>query len=484
MFTTDETILLFALLLFAAVLSTKFASKFGLPYLVFFIGAGLVLGNYVFFSDTGLTQTFGTLALIVILFNGGMQTKWKHIRKVIAPSLSMATIGVVLTTAVVGTAAKLMLNIGWLEGMLLGAIVGSTDAAAVFAVLGNRNIRRRLTSTLEAESGTNDPMAVFLTVSLIELIEKPDTSVPGLLLNLTLEIGIGLVVGVVIGIVAVRCINKINLDVSGLYPVAVIAFGIFSYSLSAYLHGSGLLSVYIAALYIGNQNLMYRFTISRFNEGFAWMMQILMFVMMGLLAYPQDLLGVAWQGLLLAAILLFIARPIGVFASTFWMKFSFKETLFLSWAGLKGAVPIVLATYPLLSGLEFSRLFFNIVFFIVLISALVQGPTMAFVARKLGLEGPVDESQVQVLDAVPVGKANMEIIEMQVDRQTGAAEKRLKDLHLPEGTLVTSLIRKQEAVPLHDGTRLHDGDLVYIFTSKTNREKVKAIFSEGGTDDS
>lgn len=473
-----------AVLLFAAVLSTKFASKIGLPYMVFFIGAGLALGNFVFFSDTGLTQTFGTLALIVILFNGGMQTKWSHIRKVIAPSVSMSTIGVLLTTAVVGTAAKYMLNIGWLDGMLLGAIVGSTDAAAVFAVLGNRNIRRRLTSTLEAESGTNDPMAVFLTVSLIELIEKPDTSVPGLLLNLVLEMGIGLAAGVIVGMIALRCINKINLDVSGLYPVAIISFGIFAYSLSAFLHGSGLLSVYIAALYIGNQNLMYRFTISRFNEGFAWMMQILMFVMMGLLAYPKDLLSVAWQGLLLSAILLFVARPIGVFASTFWMRFSLKETLFLSWAGLKGAVPIVLATYPLLAELEYSRMFFNIVFFIVLISALVQGPTMSLVARKFGLENPVNESQVQVLDTVPVGKANMEIIEMQVHRQTGAAEKRIKDLHLPPDTLVTSLVRKEEAVPVHGETRLHDGDLVYIFTSKKNREKVKSIFTEGGQNDS
>lgn len=338
------------------------------------------------------------------------------------------------------------MGLTWLESLLFGAIVGSTDAAAVFAVLGNKNIKQKLTSTLEAESGTNDPMALFLTISLIELIQIPEASFLMLLLNFVWQMFLGLSMGLLLGMGAVWIINKINLDSSGLYPVLSLAFAIFAYSSTALLQGSGLLAVYVMAVYMGNSDLTYRHSIFRFNEGFAWMMQILMFILLGLLVFPEELINITWQGLALSMLLMFVARPIGVFISTAFMKFSIKEKVFISWAGLRGAVPIVLATYPLIAGLESGQLLFDVVFFIVLTSALIQGITISPLANKLGFAGGKKAAIRHTLELVSIGKTNSEIVEIKIEEGANAAGKQVFELGLPKDILITAVIRGEQLI--------------------------------------
>ncbi|MGG6313646.1 potassium/proton antiporter [Paenibacillus macerans] len=480
-FTIDNTILLFSLLLFIGVFTTKFSARFGLPSLVFFIAVGMVLSKFIYYDNAALTQLFGIMALIVILFEGGLQTKWRNVREVMVPSLSLATLGVVLTTLVIGVSAKFILDVSWLEGMLFGAIVGSTDAAAVFAVLGNKNIKQRLTSTLEVESGTNDPMAVFLTVSFIQLIQSPDANIFTLILSFFWQMGLGLALGLLLGKIAVWCINKINLDSSGLYPVLAMAFAIFTYSSTSLLKGSGLLAVYVMALWVGNSDLTFRHSIFRFNEGFAWMMQILMFILLGLLVFPAELVKITWQGIALSVLLMFVARPIGVFISTMLMKFTVKEKTLISWAGLRGAVPIVLATYPLLAGMENGPLFFNVVFFVVLSSALIQGATISPLAHALGLSQGKKSVVPHTLELVSMGKTNHEIVEVHVDEQSGADGKELRQLKMPQDSLVNAIIREQKMITPRGNTRLQAGDTLYVLARKGQTEEIKALFHQQAT---
>lgn len=475
-FTIDNTILLFSLLLLFGVITTKFSSRLGLPSLVFFIAVGMVLSELIYYDNAELTQLFGILALIVILFEGGLQTKWQNVRAVLAPSLSLSTLGVVATTVTIGASAKYILDVSWLEGMLFGAIVGSTDAAAVFAVLGNKNIKQRLTSTLEVESGTNDPMAVFLTISLIQLIQSPDAHWVTLAMQFFWQMGLGLVLGLVLGKLAVWCINKINLDSSGLYPVLAMAFAILTYSSTSILKGSGLLAVYVMALLVGNSDLTYRHSIFRFNEGFAWMMQILMFILLGLLVFPAELIKITWQGIALSILLMFVARPIGVFISMIFTKFSVKEKILISWAGLRGAVPIVLATYPLMAGLENGPLFFDVVFFVVLSSALIQGATISPLANRLGLSGGKKVIVPHTLELVSMGKTNSEIIEIQVESASMAEGKELHQLTMPEDSLINAIIREQKLITPRGNTSLREGDILYILARKGQTEEIKKWF--------
>lgn len=475
-FTVDTAIFVLSVLLIVGVATTKFSSRLGLPSLVLFIGVGMVASQYIYFDNAKITQLVGILALIVILFEGGMQTKWKSMKLVLPAAASLATIGVLLTTVGIGVVAKFILDLSWLEGMLFGAIVGSTDAAAVFAVLGNKNIKPNITSTLEAESGTNDPMAVFLTVTFISLIQAEAGPVMSLIASFFWQMGIGLVIGLLLGKLTVWAINKINLDSSGLYPVLAMGFAIFTYAFTTAIGASGLLAVYVMAVLVGNADLTYRHSIFRFNEGFAWMMQICMFILLGLLVFPNQLRDVIWEGLLLAFILMFIARPIGVYISLLFSRFTGKEKLFISWAGLRGAVPIVLATYPLLAGIENAALLFNVVFFVVLLSALFQGATLTPFAEKLNLVGAENIQVPHSLELVSIGKTNTEIIEIIIDPDAVIAGKELKNVELPTDTLITAVIRGQRVITPRGDTVIESGDVLYVLVSKFKREKIKALF--------
>jgi potassium/hydrogen antiporter len=481
---TDSFILLLAFLFIVGVLTTRFSTRLGVPSLIFFILVGMVMGSdvlgIVYFDNASLTQKIGVIALIIILFEGGLQTNWKNVKPVIVPSLSLATIGVLITSGIVAAAAKLILNLDWLEAVLFGAIVGSTDAAAVFAVLKNHNISPKLGSTLEAESGSNDPMAVFLTVAMIEMITIPDTSIVTLIGDFFLQMGLGLLMGIIFGKVAVKALNSINLDSSGLYPVFATAFALLTYGITAFLNGSGLLAVYIAAIIIGNAEIAYRHSIFRFSEGFAWMMQILMFVILGLLVFPSELFTTAIliQGILVSLILILVARPVAVFISTIKMPFSQKERIFLSWAGLKGAVPIVLATFPLLAGIEDSHQIFNVVFFVVLTSALIQGSTIPLLADKLGLNGPKKTTPMQSLELISLGKADAEMIEYEMESDSAIVGKTLMEIPFPEGALVNAVIRNGKLIAPTGNTVIMAGDFLYILSERKNKPKLKKLLRE------
>ncbi|WP_342526974.1 potassium/proton antiporter [Chryseomicrobium sp. FSL W7-1435] len=477
-FTVDTAIFVLSVLLIIGVATTKFSSRLGLPSLVLFIGVGMLASQYIYFDNAKITQLVGILALIVILFEGGMQTKWKTMRTVLPAAASLATIGVLLTTVGIGVVAKFVLDLSWLEGMLFGAIVGSTDAAAVFAVLGNKNIKPNITSTLEAESGTNDPMAVFLTITFISLIQAQAGPFISLVGEFFWQMGIGLLVGLIMGRVSVWAINKINLDSSGLYPVLAMGFAIFTYAFTTAIGASGLLAVYVMAVLVGNMDLTYRHSIFRFNEGFAWMMQICMFILLGLLVFPNQLREVIWQGLLLALILMFVARPIGVYISLLFSQFNAKEKLFISWAGLRGAVPIVLATYPLLAGIENADLLFNVVFFVVLLSALFQGATLTPFAEKLKLVGPKALQVPHSLELVSIGKTNTEIIEIVIEPGTKIDGAELKNVELPTDTLITAVIRGERVITPRGDTFIQGGDVLYVLVSKFKREKIKSLFRQ------
>ncbi|WP_243297072.1 potassium/proton antiporter [Bacillus litorisediminis] len=469
----ETLIFLLSGMLLVGVLATKFSSRLGLPSLVLFLLVGMLLNQFIFFDDVELTQFIGILALIIILFEGGTQTKWRHIRPIIGPASSLATLGVFLTTVITGFAAMYILDLSLLEGMLFGAIVGSTDAAAVFSVLGNKNIKRRLTSTLEAESGSNDPMAVFLTIIFIELIQYPETSIWSAVGSFFIQMGLGLLLGFLFGKLTVLVINHIKLETSGLYPVLAMASAIFTYAFTDFLNGSGLLAVYVMAVFVGNHDLTYRFSILRFNEGFAWMSQILMFTLLGLLVFPNQLLDVIWEGILLALILMFIARPVAVFLSMLFMKFNIKEKLFISWAGLKGAVPIVLATYPIVAGIENSNLIFNAVFFVVLFSALFQGSTLARLATKLGLTGGKEELDHPIMELITLGQSDSEIMEVHLPETSPVIGSSLTNIKLPEETLIIGIIREKNIITPTGKTTIENGDSLYVISHKKNREEVK-----------
>lgn len=462
-------------MLIVGVVSTKFSNRLGLPALVLFLLAGMVLNRIIFFDNVELTQLIGIMALIIILFEGGTQTKWEHILPIIGPASSLATIGVLITSLITGLAAMYILGFTLLEGMLFGAIVGSTDAAAVFSVLGNKNIKKRLTSTLEAESGSNDPMAVFLTISFIELIQIPDSTIWSAVGDFFLQMGLGLVLGLVFGKITVSVINNIKLDTAGLYPVLAMGLATLTYITADIFGGSGLLAVYVMAVFVGNNDLMYRFTILRFNEGFALMMQIIMFILLGLLVFPKELIGVFWQGILLSLILMFIARPIAVFISMVFMKYNLKEKLFISWAGLKGAVPIVLATYPILAGVENHELIFNAVFFVVLISALTQGSTLSWLAEKLNLNSGKEKNIFPSLELITLGNTNSEIMEVAITDLSPAVNMNLIDLELPPDTLIIGIIRNQQLITPRGTSIITQGDTLYVLSKKENRDKAKTV---------
>lgn len=480
---TDAFILFIAILFIAGVITTKLSARLGVPALVLFIGIGMLVGSdilgIIYFDNAQIAQAIGIFALIVILFEGGLQTNWSNLKPVIKPALSLATFGVLITSVLASIAAKYILSVDWEIALLFGAIVGSTDAAAVFAVLKDQPIQKKLGSTLEAESGSNDPMAVFLTVALIEWITNANTNIFILSLTFFLQMGLGLLFGVILGKISVAAINRINLDSSGLYPIFAISFALLTYGITSFFNGSGLLAVYILAIIIGNADIAYRYSVFRFSEGFAWVMQILMFVILGLLVFPSELftLEVILQGVIISAILMIVARPVAVFISTFNMGYKINERIFLSWAGLKGAVPIILATFPMLANVEGSQQIFNVVFFVVLTSCLIQGTTITALADKLELFGPKKSIPIHTLELIALGKAKAEMIEYEMEEEASINGKTLNEISFPEHTLVNAIIRDQSLITPSGDTVIQSGDFLYILTSRDNKKALQRLLN-------
>lgn len=475
-------ILIVSLLLICSILAVQFSVKVNAPSLLFFILFGMIAGSDILgiinFSNPEIAQLVGMMALVIILFDGGMQTQWKTIRPVAAPAISLATVGVLLTSALVGVAAYFLFDLNWAEAFLMGALVGSTDAAAVFAMLAGKNITNRLEATLEGESGANDPMAVFLTTALISVVNQEGTGILEFIGQFILQMGGGLLIGLLIGKIASKSLYRIKLSSSGLYPLLAISFAYLAYSIGSLLNASGLLAVYVTAIVIGNSQLKQRSPILRFNEGFSWIAQIGLFVILGLFVAPSDVFSfsIMVKGLFLSLILMFIARPVAAFLSVTGMKFKFKEKLFLSWSGLRGAVPIVLALFPLLADLENSSLYFNIVFFVVLTSTLIQGTTIPKVASKLGLVSTPNTNPIYTMDLLSVGKTELEVAEYQITEHSNATDKKIKDLHLPETVNITLILREGNTVPPSGSLTLKTGDTLYMLLQDDEMKAVEEIF--------
>ncbi|MCI5632691.1 potassium/proton antiporter [Helicobacter sp.] len=385
-------IIVVGLILFVSVYASKISEKIGLPLLLIFLMLGMFLGSEgvvgINFDNTLLAQAVGSIALIFILYSGGLDTHWEQIKPVVTSGVMLATIGVVMTALVLAGFVYVMWDITFLEALLLGSIVSSTDAAAVFMILRSQKIKlqHNIKPLLELESGSNDPMAIFLTITLLQLIVmQGSTSAWEWFVQFVAQFAIGGVLGVLCGFIFPKICAKINVSQPGLYPLISIAWLFMVFGLSALLGGNGYLSVYLAGIMTNKYAFPYKSHIIAFHDAIAWMMQIVLFLVLGLLVFPSQLPEVAWFAMLFVFVLMFVARPLGVFTALFKSGYNFKEKLFISWVGLRGAVPIILATYPFVYHLESSQLIFNVVFFMVFISVLVQGMTLKFVARYLGI---------------------------------------------------------------------------------------------------
>ena len=395
MFSIEPILLIIATLLFLSVAASKISDRFGVPVLVLFLSIGMLAGSEgvgrIYYNDPWLTKTLGAVALAFILFSGGFEMDKKDIKHILWPALSLSTVGVLLTALFVGLFTMVVFKFSLLEGLLLGAIVSSTDAAAVFDVLRSNKVglQGRLQPLLEFESGSNDPMAVFLTVGIISLLQHPNLSPVSLIPEFFMDMGIGAICAFALGRAAVFIINRLNLTHSGLYPALLISLVLFIYGATTFIHGNGFLAVYIAGIIIGNANLIHKKTIKYFCDGTAWLMQIGMFLMLGLLVFPSKIVPVMDEGLLISAFLIFLARPLSVFISLSLTKMTIREKTLIAWVGLRGAVPIILAIFPLLSNIPKADLIFNIVFFIVLVSVLLQGTTLSVMAKLLGVNVPL-----------------------------------------------------------------------------------------------
>lgn len=389
--TIEEVILVASVLLLLGVLASKVSIRAGIPPLLLFLALGMLAGSDgpggIFFDNAWLAQLVGTVALAFILFSGGLDTDWPKVRSALWPALSLSTVGVLITAVLVAAFAMFALGFSWLEGLLLGAVVSATDAAAVFSVVGTGalRVRERLLAMLELESGTNDPMAVFLTIGITSLLTGASTGAASLIPLFGTQMGIGAALGFAFGWGTVQLMNRLKLDAAGLNIVLTTALVLFTYGLTASLHGSGFLAVYIAGLVVGNGRPADLPAVARFHTGLTALMETAMFLTLGLLVFPSRLLPIAGAGLLVTLFLTFVARPLSVFAGLTPTRMGVRERAFISWVGLRGAVPIILATFPLLAGVPRAGEIFDIVFFTVLASVLLQGTTIPFVARRLGV---------------------------------------------------------------------------------------------------
>jgi potassium/hydrogen antiporter len=455
-------------LLLVGVIASKLSSRLGVPALLLFLAVGMLAGSDgpggIEFANNELAQALGVVALAFILFDGGLSTVWTEIRPTLRQGAALATSGVLITALVSGVAAMWALGLPWETGLLIGAIVSSTDAAAVFAVLRSRSVslRGHLRPLLELESGSNDPMAVFLTIGFLELVTSPDTSVASLIPLFAAQMAVGGLVGLGAGWLAVRTLNRIQLDYDGLYPVLTLAIVGFTYSATTLLGGSGFLAVYLAGLVMSRSRFIHKNSLLRFHEGIAWVAQIGMFVVLGLLVFPSELPSVALPSLVVAAALILVARPIAVFVTLTPFRVPWQERAFISWVGLRGAAPIILATFPLMEGASDANLIFDAVFFIVLTSVLIQGTTIPLAARWLGLSTPSTAEVRWPLEPGAVQTPGAALQELTVPAGSPVTGRPLVQLGLPSGTMIV-LIEQAGSFSVPTGsTVLHPHDRLLV----------------------
>lgn len=461
-----ELILVAGALLGAGIAASLLAARVRLPGLLLFLGLGMAIGSdgldWIEFNDYELARTIGVVALALILFEGGLTAGFDAIRPVLRPALGLALVGTFITAAITGLAAAWLFDLSILEGLLLGSIIASTDGAAVFSILRGSTLRRRLAHTLEGEAGFNDPVAVLLVIGFVEWIQEPDYGLVDMALLFGVEVGIGLAAGVAVGWLSVQGLRRARLETPGLYPVATLASAALAFGVADALHGSGFLAVYIAGLALGSANIPAKRTVTVFHQGLGWVAQIVMFLALGLLVFPSRLDNVWVEGTVLALVLLFVARPVATFAGTALDAFSVREKVVLGWAGLRGAVPVVLATFPVIDGVADSRMFFNIVFFAVVLSTLLQGTTFEPLAARLGVTTNEPALPRPLAETGTIRRLGAEIMEYPVSSEDAIAGRRVRDLGLPRDALVTVIVRGSEAVLPRGSTRVEADDRLHV----------------------
>jgi potassium/hydrogen antiporter len=470
-----------AMLLIVSIFASKASNRTGVPALLIFLAIGMLTGSdglgNIQFDNPALTQSVGVVALIFILFSGGLDSDWQRIRPVLAPGLALANLGVLISAALVGGFAVIVLGFDLLTGLLLGAIVSSTDAAAVFSVMRSRDVRLKgnLEPLIEFESGSNDPVAVLLTIGLTSLIAGGG-SIGALTLNFVIQMIVGTLAGYGFGRLATFVINRIRLHQEGLYAPLSIALVLLTYGGTALLGGNGFLAVYLAGLVLGNRDFVHHRSLARFHDGLAWLMQIAMFLTLGLQVFPSRLAPIAIAGLLASAFLIFVARPASVFLALAPWRFSMPDKLLISWTGLRGAVPIVMATYPLLAGVPSADTLFHLVFFIVLTSVLLQGTTIPTVARWLRLQNnnvPLFQYPQEFVPSVGEGS---QLIELKVRTDSPARNQAIVDLKLPRAVLVIGIKRGDQQIVPSGSSVFEVGDRVILLAQREQIEVLRQTF--------
>ncbi len=475
--TFNNALLIASILIFISLVAGKTSYKSGVPLLIFFLGIGMLAGSEgligIEFEDYAAAQAIGIIALNFILFSGGLETDWKSIKPIVWHGISLSSLGVLLTAVFVGLFIHVVTDFTIYEGLLLGSIISSTDSAAVFSILRSKSLALKgtLRPTLELESGSNDPMAYALTIAFTELIANQNSTIVGMLPIFFKQIFVGILFGFVIGYLGAKLFNRINCDYEGMYPVLMIAIMLFSFSATQFSGGNGFMAVYLAAVILGNQELIHKRQLIRWFDGLAWFMQITLFITLGLLVFPSQLPPIMAIGLGISAFMMLVARPLSVLISLLFFKGRRRGKWFISWVGLRGAVPIVFATYPLLAGLEKAQAIFNIVFFVSVTSVVIQGTTVPLVARRLRLLLPARVKRPTHADFELADTVKSELVEIQLSKGSRAIGKQIVQLGFPKTALISIIKRNGQFITPHGATVLNEGDLLFVIAETKNSLK-------------
>lgn len=480
--TSGNILLIGSILLFVSIAVSKTSARFGVPTLLLFLFVGMLFGSDglgIQFDDMRGAQFVGMIALCIILFSGGMDTKFAEIRPVLGPGLVLSTVGVLLTALFTGVFVWWLSGMEWssvgfafLPSLLLAATMSSTDSASVFAILRSQNInlKHNLRPMLELESGSNDPMAYMLTIVIIQFIGGEVSGAGSILLTFGQQFLFGGAIGYGVGKLAVYIINQLNLDNKSLYSVFMLAVTFFTFAFTDLFKGNGYLAVYIAGMIIGNSKIANRKEVATFFDGLTWLFQIVMFILLGLLVNPKEMLGVAPVALLIGAFMILVGRPLSVLISLLPFRWlTGRSRLYISWVGLRGAVPIIFATYPVVAGIEGSNQIFNIVFFITLLSLILQGTTLPFFARKLGLSAPMEKTGNDFGVELP-NEIDTDLTDLTITPDMLADGDTLKEIVLPDGALVMIVKRGTEFLVPNGSLHLQAGDKLLLI-SEGEKEK-------------
>ncbi|MCC7211747.1 MAG: potassium/proton antiporter [Candidatus Brocadia sp.] len=467
----EHILLWVAILIFVSVVSSKLSDKFGIPILLLFLTIGVLAGSEgiggIYFDDAKLSKSIGVVALIFIIFSGGFDTNWKDAQSVILPGAILSTAGVLMTAVITGFFAVYILKFSVLEGMLLGSIVSSTDAPAVFSILRSKRIslKQPLKPLLEFESGSNDPMAIFLTVGFISILTVKDMGIAALIPRFMLDMSVGAVIGYLMARFIVIFINRLKLGYEGLYPVIMISFVMLTYVIAVFLKGNGILAVYFAGLMLGKAEFPNKKMIMRFHEGLAWLAQIVMFVTLGLLVFPSHIVPLIGTGFLLTLLLMMVARPVSVFLCLVPFKMNMRKKVMIAWVGLRGSVPIILATFPFMAGIQQADTIFNIVFFVVIASVFIQGTSIPILSRILKLDVPLTNKTNYPIEFEKTASFDAEMIDVIVPFDSEVVGKRIGDLNIPEKCLIMLICRKGKFVIPSGDMVIDSGDVLLVLAN-------------------